>query len=173
MDCPTKHVKEIITLLLIAGSDQSLKSNSGKTAEEIARENNNEEALAGFFEYEEASDKTEIMSKFQDIAKDLHENYCYQDPSAYMTDVQPWDAKFHVPSFLFERQRAGLIPQGMKIHEHQIRPLIKEAVDEMAGPDALACLDFTRKQANMNKVRREILIQQSQPTWTPPILPKI
>ena len=55
LDAPTKHLQDIIRLLLIVGADLSIESNSGMTAHAVAVEQSNQIALDTFEEFQKAA----------------------------------------------------------------------------------------------------------------------
>eukprot|EP01036_Dinobryon_divergens_P027499 gene27498-36283_t len=135
LDAPTKHLQDIIRLLLIVGSDLSIESNSGMTAHAVALEQSNQVALDTFEEFQKAAADATIQDKYLEIINALREGsrkvqYNFQpDAKIYRRTVEKWDAEFSLPEFLFERERVGYIPRELTIHEHQIRPLIEEGFD--------------------------------------------
>ena len=65
---------------------------------------------------------------------------------------------FNIPEFLLEEQEGfGNMPEGMSIHEHQIKPLTNLGFQDMSGAESLQCLQFSREQAILNIQRREQL----------------
>lgn len=90
----------------------------------------------------------------------------------YQNDKLEWEVGklnvgFEVPNFIYEKQKSGYLPTGMKIYEHQIRPLTDEGFLVKKGRDALDCLDFVQDEARINKLRREALILSGDPSWAP------
>ena len=139
LDAPEKHLEDIIRLLLIVGADQSIQSNKGLTARDIATQNSNQKALEVLDEFQRAANDPSLQDKYLDIVNELRRReaqgpkkprYSFQlDARIYRRDVEKWDAEFSLPEFLFDRERVGYIPKELMIHEHQIRPLIEEGFD--------------------------------------------
>ena len=61
LDAPTKHLQDIIRLLLIVGADLSIMSNSGLTAHAVALEQSNQLALDTFEEFQKAAVDSSIQ----------------------------------------------------------------------------------------------------------------
>jgi hypothetical protein len=79
------------------------------------------------------------------------------------------DVDFSPPDFLFEKERIGYLPAALKIHEHHIKPLAENAYGTKTGTDSFNCLTFTKEQSELNKQRREKLIQAGDSQWLPVI----
>ena len=56
----------------------------------------------------------------------------------------------------------------MKIHEHQIVPLLNEAFYIKEGKDSLHCLAFTKEQSDINLARRAKLVTAGDNEWEAP-----
>ncbi len=79
-----------------------------------------------------------------------------------------WKADFKVPAFVFADHHVGELPEGMRIHEHLIAPLIDEGYSLKTGVDALKCIDFAKEQANINENRRAKLLEADPNSeWEP------
>ena len=108
----------------------------------------------------------------QDIDRkraDLADNYAYEADASVI--VEPWDADFPVPAFIFEPQRVGNLPIGLKVYEHHIKPLMEVGYNggnDMSKGDAIRCLNFTDEQAEINRARREGILKVADPNWIPP-----
>ena len=61
LDAPSKHLQDIIRLLLIVGADLSIQSNTGLTAHSVALENSNQLALDTFEEFQKAAIDSSIQ----------------------------------------------------------------------------------------------------------------
>ena len=82
--------------------------------------------------------------------------------------MEHFEAKFNLPEFLFtDSFRTGNIPEELKIHEHQIRPLTSKAFSDMEGKEAIHALSFSMDQAQVNKHRRERLLEVADPNFKP------
>lgn len=86
--------------------------------------------------------------------------------------VEPFEAKFTLPDFLFiDTARTGNIPDELTIHEHQIRPLAKAGFSQMDGLESISCLAFSKDQAQINKHRRERLLEHAEKDFRPAHVP--
>lgn len=168
LDCPKKKAQEIATLLIVAGANQSALNEDGKTPHVIATEVNNEGYLAAYEEFKSARKDEAVLAKLSALKDDLNKNYCLQKNTKTRGTVEHFDAKFTLPEFLFhDHTRTGNIPDELRIHEHQIRPLTSTGFADMAGMEALHCLSFTTEQALVNKHRRERLLELADPDFQP------
>lgn len=165
LDAPEKGLSDVLRHLLAVGANQNLQCNKGKTAFDIAMTNSNETALDIFAEFDSARDDHSLQSTYLSIVNDLRNKdkkvrYNYQeDAKIRQRLVEKWDAEFNLPEFLFERERIGFIPTGMKIHEHQIRPLaeggfelqnISEYSNEYLLQEAFKNASIENKSSNNN-----------------------
>ena len=173
-DCVESRTKEITTILLVAGLDTEDMCNYGKTSKELAMEEDKPEFLAALKEFEERDQvgNEKIKKKLDTLKETLLDKYAYiHNPTM---NVEKWNATFTVPSHIYEEQRVGEIPEGMYIHEHQIKPLIEEGYSLMSGVEALNCIEFAKDQANINEDRREKLLQaDSKSDWEPVDIDKL
>ena len=158
----------ITTILLIAGASKTVLSGDNKTALTIAQETGNEGFLSAYEDFRRVRDDKLVLAKLSALREDLNKNYCFQVNTKTRGTVEHFQAKFTLPDFLFhDTARTGNIPDDMRIHEHQIRPLTRSGFDEMEGMEALNCLAFSFDQANINKHRRERLMELGDPSFKP------
>eukprot|EP00597_Dinobryon_sp_UTEXLB2267_P008078 CAMPEP_0170084984 /NCGR_PEP_ID=MMETSP0019_2-20121128/20002_1 /TAXON_ID=98059 /ORGANISM="Dinobryon sp., Strain UTEXLB2267" /LENGTH=232 /DNA_ID=CAMNT_0010301261 /DNA_START=177 /DNA_END=875 /DNA_ORIENTATION=- len=135
LDAPEKGLVDVLRHLLVVGANPNLQCNRGRTAVDIATNNSHNIALDIFSEFDRARNDPSLQSTYLLIVNDLRNTtkkirYNYQeDAKIRHRVVESWDAEFSLPEFLFERERIGFIPAGMKIHEHQIRPLAEEGFE--------------------------------------------
>lgn len=168
LDCPKKQAQEIALLLLVAGANQAALSEDGKTPFAIATEVKNEHYLAAHNEFKSARTDKAVLARLTALKDNLNKNYCLQTNTKTRGTVERFDAKFTLPEFLFhDHTRTGNIPDELKIHEHQIRPLTSTGFTAMDGLEALNCLNFTVDQALVNKHRREHLLEMADPNFKP------
>ena len=174
LDAPKWCAKELTRLLLIAGLDRSSLCNEGHTPEALAAANGNEASLAAFTEFDMRESNSSLSALHLDIVKTLQDKYTFiHDPTMNVEETSMTKGRhkttFSVPEFLYDKQRVGFIPEGMRIHENQIDPLRQEAFNSMKGIPALRALDFSVEQADINRKRREKLLLSGdvQGTWAP------
>lgn len=169
---------EIIYWLLAAGADTRITCGSeGLTPEQHAQRGNNTHAIETLQLFETLTNCRDnnnpcspnvqelriSLEKKRDI---LAKKYAFhQDASV---TVEPWGANFPVPPFIFEPQRVGSLPHGLKVYEHQIKPLMEQGKEEMTGIDSIRCLSFVESQAELNRKRREEILKAQDPTWIVP-----
>jgi hypothetical protein len=83
-------------------------------------------------------------------------------------NVEPFESKFEVPDFIFEKQRAGCIPEDLTIFEHQIKPLADDAfLVNSTSSTSLRSLDFAKKEAVKNQQRRLKILKAGDESWEP------
>lgn len=126
MDTPRTKVHEIVLLLLLVGCDMSILSGTGETALQIATAKNNTQFIEAYDELNSAQTDKTVKAKLQNIVKLLKSKYSFQTLTKTRGVVMVSEIKqhFEIPEFLLEEQDlAGNIPDGMTIHEHQIKPL--------------------------------------------------
>jgi len=168
---------DILYWLLLHKADTSVADQYGKTARDYAVENCRENDLTMLDKFQEVSQNKQsdpgFVRKMQDDLDTLDKLYAYHyDP--LVTIDKDMVVKFPMPQFVFKEERVGSLPEGMLIHEHQIRPLMNSGFSEMGDlTEALHCLDFSRKQADVNQKRREELVKMQDPNWSVPERPKI
>lgn len=163
IDCPPWSMEETIFLLLAVNINPELKCSEGKSAMDLAVERNNEIALRLLQRFAEQSD--ELLEEVTALRKDLAEHYSFRkDSTVYVT---PFKANFPVPKFLFQQQRVGSLPRELRIYEHHIERLAHTGYEKMRGSDSVHCLEFTLKQAESNRERREKLIRSFDEKWEP------
>ena len=167
MDCPYWSTREVVLTLLTAGIDQTLVSNNDrKTAYELAIENPSKEALNAFDYFKSTSNDPEAMKYIDKLKEQLESKYTFT--KRMRLNVEEFDAKFDVPEFIFEKQRAGCIPEELTIFEHQIKPLMDDAfLVNSTSSTALMALDFTKKQAILNQQRRLKILKAGDESWEP------
>ena len=176
---------DILFLLLVAGADFTIRCTSEYLLPvEHARDQNKAEfvAILELFSnlkiYEENKEAREEQGvppdkdlealKVQISSKKLELSKKYAFPENELAEVTPWQADWPIPEFLFQKERVGSLPRGMTIHEHQIKPLLVEGFEDLDGIDSLHCLEFTGHQAEINRSRRERLLQMQDPEWKAP-----
>ena len=145
---------------LLESSKQNLDSNSDI---ELANSENKIDINNKYEPQPNTSNESNQIQTISEKRKILFSQYCLD--SKMRTKVDRWKANFNVPEFIFEPQRAGYIPEGLKIYEHHIRPLIYTGFEFMHGTDSLHCLEFTREQALINQTRRENLVKLFDPDF--------
>ncbi len=100
------------------------------------------------------------------LKKTLLDKYTFIHNPTMM--VTKWKANFKVPAYVFADHHVGELPEGMRIHEHLIGPLIDEGYSLKTGVDALKCIDFAMEQANINENRRAKLLEADPHSeWEP------
>lgn len=160
-------------LLLIAGASLSALCEESKTPEEIALEKKNEGFLNALEEFKNVRQDKALQQKWRALQDELNAHYCFQTNSKTRGNVEHFEAKFTLPDFLFTDQtRTGNMPDGLQIHEHQIRPLTATGYDDMDGLEAISCLSFSVEQAIINKERRDRLMERFDPNFKPVELEK-
>jgi hypothetical protein len=169
LDAPKWAAKEITWLLLAASLDRRVKCNAGRTPEDYARMNDCADSLAAFQEF----DAPEHRGKIEELRRVLREKYTFiHDPHLELEAKDLWrEAKmFTLPGFLLEEQHVGAIPDGMRIHEHQIEQVRQEGYSSTKDMvQALKMLDFSVQQAEINQTRRAKLLSagDTDGTWDP------
>lgn len=153
LDCPYWSCKEITLLLLIANVDQTIKDGDGKIAIELAQSNDNKPALEAFNDFNTRNDET-FATYIENIKEKLLKKYTFHRELSNHFDVVKWNANFPIPSWLLSKQRSGYIPYGMRIHEHQIKPMIQFG-SKLESINAFHSLQFTTDQADANHERRK------------------
>ena len=168
LDAPKWCAKDITQLLLIAGLERTRRCNDGLTPEELAAASKNEASLEAFAAFDRQESDANIRAEHQKIRDVLLEKYTFIHNPTMNVDVEK-SFQFPAPDFLFDKQRIGYVPPGMRIHENQIDPLRQEAFASMAGIPALRALDFSVQQADINRKRREQLLVKgdTEGTWVP------
>ena len=169
LDCPPGVCKEITTILLVAGLEpEETRCHMGKSAEDLAQAEGNTPFLDALYEFRNRKEPgNEKNDKILDELKaTLLERYTFIHNPTMM--IEKWKANFKVPAFVFEDHRKGELPEGLRIHEHLIAPLIDEGFSLKTGVDALKCIDFAREQALINEDRRAVLLQADPSSgWEP------
>jgi Ankyrin repeats (3 copies) len=169
---------DVLVWLLAAGADINIRCHTeGMLPEEHAEKANNRGALDILKKFKslitcngsDGEPAEEELNEFRKILESnknmLAKKYAFQ--LEVSTGVEPWGASFPVPAFIFEPQRVGNLPHGLKIYEHHIKPLMERGKD-MMGLDSLRCLSFSESQAEINRLRREEILQCSDPNWQSP-----
>ena len=175
-DC-LSWANETLVWLLAAGAIVNTKCKEGMTAEEFLVKANNQYGLEILRKFKALKDyhgngDPDLDEFRQDIDRkraDLADNYAYEADASVI--VEPWDADFPVPAFIFEPQRVGNLPIGLKVYEHHIKPLMEVGYNggnDMSKGDAIRCLNFTDEQAEINRARREGILKVADPNWIPP-----
>eukprot|EP01032_Pedospumella_encystans_P008508 gene8508-10093_t len=173
LDCPPKRAQMVTMLLLIAGASLSARCEESKTPEEIAVEKKNEGFLTALEEFKNVRQDKALQQKWRALQDELNAHYCFQTNSKTRGSVEHFEAKFTLPNFLFtDETRTGNMPDGLQIHEHQIRPLTATGYDDMDGLEAISCLSFSMEQAIINKERRDRLMERFDPNFKPVELEK-
>jgi len=173
LDAPKSSAKEITLLLLIAGLDRTWKCDEGRTPEEYAKENDCDASLQAFIEFDAAESDDKVLANLDRIRKTLLEKYTFiHNPTMNVEKASLWREvkRFTVPDFIYEKQHVGALPDGMKIHEHQLVPLRNEAyVGVKDLTESLQMLDFSVEQADINQKRRAKLLSagDTEGTWDP------
>lgn len=165
-ECPRIRAKDITLLLLIVGTDISIRSAEGKTAHQMALESNNTAVLSAYEEFNNVRHGRDpvLKAKFQKQFTILKTDYTFQITTKTRPAADPKNIKqhFEIPDFLLEDQdHVGNIPDELVIHEHHIKPLASVGFKEMTGTEALQCLEFTREQAIANLHRREQVMKST------------
>jgi hypothetical protein len=169
---------DVLFWLLLKGADWTIQCNLGKTSLDYAQERDDGgdwilETIKLFEiqrldRLDEITDK-QFVKRVKDSLAELDKKYAYHyDP---LITVSHFKADFPLPDFIFEPQKVGSLPRGMKIHEHQIKPLIRAGEDMTVTMDVLKCLEFSKDQAEVNQIRREKLLQHQNPNWVKPEKP--
>jgi len=166
LDCPPQSCKEITTILLVAGLDPvAVKCVMGRSAEDLALLERNEEFLSALSEFRDREKNPKIDAELNALKQTLFEKYTFIHNPTMM--AERWEANFKVPAYVFGDHHVGELPEGMHIHEHLIIPLIEEGYSLKTGVDALNCIDFAMQQANINEKRRERLLEADRKSsWT-------
>ena len=191
LDSPSWSSKEITKLLLIAGLDRFSKCNEGYTPLDLARMNPCENSHLAFQEFEQylqiiqtkantnkastnnAATEEKLEREYTSIKKTLLDKYTFiHNPTMNVEKDKLWrEAKsFEIPSFIYESQHAGEIPDGMKIHEHQIQPLLIQGESLVKDTiESLKMLEFSLSQADINHARRAKLLSSgdNDGSWEP------
>ena len=169
---------EILIWLLASGIDIEIKCTEGLNAEDHAHREKNDhtievlrkfKALKNYTGKPADEDLNGLRISLDKCKDDLANNYSFDSDASVI--VEPWDADFPVPAFIFEPQRVGNLPLGLKVYEHQIKPLMEVGYNQgnnMSVVDSLRCLTFTDSQAEMNRSRREEILKIADPDWNPP-----
>jgi hypothetical protein len=174
---PLAWADEILLWLLASGIDVDVKCNDGFLAEEFLMKSNNVNGIEVMRKYRAMKEHTgggdaelDIFRQGVDMKRnDLIQNYAFEPDASVI--VEPWDADFPVPSFIFEPQRVGNLPLGLKVYEHQIKPLMEIGYtggNDLSKIDSIRCLNFTDQQAEINRARRESILKVCDPNWVPP-----
>ena len=170
IDTPKWSVKQVIKILLMYDVDRTIKDNTGLTAYELASKYNYTEAIEAFHEYDNREDNHHELAELAEIKRLMDLKYTFHKFEPYERDVKftrKNKPKFPVPQFIFDKERVGYLPNGMLIHEHQIKPLIETGFNVYEGVNALKCLDFSHEQAAINTLRRERILLNQDKTWAP------
>lgn len=163
LDCPPWSMEETLFLLLAVNINIDLKCSEGKTALDMAVERDNEVALRLIQRFADQSD--DLLDEVTALRKNLAERYSFRkDSTVYVT---PFKANFPLPKYLFQKQRTGSLPRELRIYENHIERLAHTGFDKMKGSNSVHCLEFALNQAESNRERREKLIRNFDPNWTP------
>ena len=144
--------------------DPNIVDKDGQTAEQLAKASFNDGALAAFAEVADVENEPlqqHLKSYFDEIRKKYE--FVFDTPEPVTAQ---WNASFEAPEFLNDRNGTGFLPNGMRIHEHQIPPLV-EVGGAMGGMHSYRCLDFARNEASLNQDRRAALLKAGDPSWDP------
>ena len=172
---------EILFWLLLGGADTTILDQEGKTPLDYARENGKEqflEMIKSFQAVEAGRDQegdAAFRRRISDAKDELERLYAYHFDA--LDVVMELNVKFPVPKFVYQEERVGSLPKGMKIHEHHIKPLTEAGFSEMDTlTEGLHCLEFSKEQSEINAKRRQDLVKLQDPDWKvpekPPILPR-
>ena len=171
LDSPKSTAKEITRLLLVAGLDPATRCDEGFTPEELARSNDCDASLQAFREYSAAEHDPKVLSELESVRRNLMEKYTFiHNPvmDVEASALSKESRRFTVPEFIYDEQHVGALPEGMKVHEHQIDLLRREGLTAVKDTvEALQMLDFSVQQADINQSRRAKLLSagDSRGTW--------
>ena len=170
--------EETLYWLMYGGADPHIQDRDGMTPIDYVKERDKHvvesymKVINQFINIEDRSDESAALKRRIEKDQDeLNRLYAYHfDPLIMIEDLE---VKFPVPGFIYEDQPGvGSLPKGMKIHEHQIKPLLEEGFSNMADlTDSLHCMQFTKGQATVNQKRREELVKLQDPEWKVPERP--
>jgi hypothetical protein len=164
-DIPTSRTKEIIILLLLAGVNKDAVDNNNLTALELATQNGNKIFIEAYSYFESRYSNESVMNELAIIQESLSK-YTYVNRLIEENELSKDDEK--IVKQLGQRVRyAARLPEGMDIYEEEIKPLA-EVGETLNGSKAYKCLNFTSKQAIINKARRETLLKHADPEWEAP-----
>lgn len=170
LDAPEKSAPEIIKCLLMLGADQTIRCREDQTAYEIALKLGKTSVMRAFNDYNTQDENIGLRMEMDDLKRELKSKFTfYHEPKMI---VEPWDADFEIPKFLYEPQRAGAIAPKLTIHENQILSLAEEGFYNKDGSESLHCLSFAKEQARINRERRADLISAGDPGWELPKIPE-
>jgi hypothetical protein len=168
---------DILFYLLLGKADTLLHDQDGKSPLDYARDTGRVGFVALMEQWphvlagrnDEAAGDAVLRRKMRDAEDELERLYAYHyDP---LVVVGEFKANFPTPDYLFEEQRVGSLPKGMKIHEHHIGRLTSTGFDTDDLVDALHTLDFSKGQAEVNVKRREDLVKLQDSNWQVPAKP--
>jgi len=170
LDAPDAVAAEITTVLLLLNAETEIRCREGMRAYDIAMKLGKTAILKSFHDIATQDENIGLKMEMTDRKREFKQKYDMQ--YTLNMNVEPFKAKFEVPSFLFEEQRVGAIAPGMVIHENQIIPLVEEAFTGKEGLESIHCLTFAREQAQINQERRANLISAGDPSFSVPAPPK-
>lgn len=169
--------EDILFWLLLGEADWTVQDQYNKSPMDYAKENGRTSYVELMEQWDavvhhgrnEGEDGA-LQRRIRDAKDELERLYAYHyDPLVVVGEIK---ANFPVPSFIFEEQRVGSLPKGMKIHEHQIKPLTDAGFEQMTDlVDSLHCMDFSKGQADVNVKRREALVRLQDKDWKAPERP--
>jgi len=166
LDCPAWSAEEVTFLLLCVNIDRTLRCSEGFTAYDLAVQHEKENLINIFQKFENPD--TALLEEIEKTKKLLAKDYVY-DPRKEWREVIS-EANFTIPRFITQKGlRLGALPSELDIHEQHIRPLVVVADKQMRGANAIHCLQFADDQAGLNKDRRGRLVQESLPSFVPPL----
>lgn len=171
LDAPCWVANLITTILLVAGIDQSIRDNEGKTAIELCSEYDNRDSKAAFDEFTSRLENPSVLTSLVALEESLRK-YAFPREPILGINTEEWEVNFEIPSFLMQKERIGSLPDGMKIQEHHIMPMIENG-NRRYGVEAFNTLGFTEEQANVNQDRREKLLLAIDDGWAPVDIAKL
>jgi len=171
IDCPKSKCQQIVFVLLAMNVNTSLQCKEGKTAHDLALENNNTEFLATYSRFENSSDLDNEDSKLrrdvQSLREALSTKYAFAKQCTLY--VKPFRTNFPMPKFIFSNElRNGSIPLECKLHEGQLKPLIETSFSNIRSTsNSIRALQFAIEEADTHAVRRMKLVNAQDPTFDP------
>lgn len=106
-------VKEIAHILLLVGSDPSIRCKEGFSVQELSLKNHRWALIERLKYFASAATDMDVKMELDNERHTFRAKYGFHVEC--QMQVEPWKSTFPLPDFLFEPQRAGAIPEGMKV----------------------------------------------------------
>jgi hypothetical protein len=118
LDAPDTNnaAADIVGVLLLLGTDQTIRCREGLTALDIAKKLNRVAVIKAFYDFATQDEDMSIKMTMDDSRRLLKSKYTFHWD--LRMQVEPFKANFGVPDFIFEPAREGYIPKGLHVILH-------------------------------------------------------